>query len=119
MSILWELRQNRKIRQAEASGAHGAAMANMVGQSLDQLAKRVDRLALTCRALWSLLSEQTELTEEDLIKRVEQIAAEDAAEEDQTTGAPCPKCSRPLPRNGRCLYCGGAMETDSAFDQVL
>ena len=38
---------------------------------------RVDRLAMVCAALWDLVKEHTELTEEDLFQRVEDIDLRD------------------------------------------
>ena len=37
------------------------------------LEDRLERLALTCMAMWSLIQSETKLTEDDLLQRVKEI----------------------------------------------
>lgn len=74
-----------------------------------QLHGQLDRLELICKALWSLLKEQTNLTEEDIARRVQEIDLADGVQDGKITKqlSVCPQCQRPLSqRHHRCLYCG-------------
>ncbi len=69
-----------------------------------QMQSQLDRLELICMALWSLVKEKTNLSEEDLAKRIQEI---DLAEGMEQSVSICPQCKRPLSlRHHRCLYCG-------------
>ena len=119
MSVFWELRQNRNIRQAQADAADGALQANLVDGHVGRLEARLDELVILCRALWSLVQEQTGLTDEALLQRVQEIGRQEVPAGGQANqGVPCPQCRRPMPRNGRCLYCGATRLPENAFDKV-
>jgi hypothetical protein len=95
--------------------------AERAARQVQQYEERLDRLALVCMALWSLLKEQTDLTEEDLLERVRQIDLTDGKEDGKAKRqiAKCPQCGRTMsPRHGRCLYCGARDLDHSAFDSV-
>ena len=120
MGLLWELRQNRKIRGAESAATAGATQAAMVETHVKQLETRIAKLAMVCQALWSLLMEQSDLKDEDLLKRVSQLEAQTKQSASEVAKAPpCPKCKRPMPKNGRCLYCGATVKASNAFDKVF
>ena len=83
---------------------------------------RLNRLTLICMALWDLIREQTELTEEDLLERVRKIDLMDGREDGKAKRqiAKCPQCARTMsPRHKRCMYCGAEGLELSAFDTVL
>ena len=120
MGLLWELRQNRKIRGAESAATQGATQAAMVETHITPGEPRTAKLATVCQALWSLLMEQTDLKDEDLLKRVSQLEAQTSQAPGEVAKAPpCPKCNRPMPKNGRCLYCGATIEPSTPFDKVF
>jgi len=77
--------------------------------SMRELQNQFDRLTLVTMAMWSLLKEKTELTEEDLLKRVEEIDLSDGKIDGKFNPqtSTCPQCGRTLSaRHNRCLYCG-------------
>ena len=121
MGMIWELGQSRKIRQAEATAAQGAAQAGALEAQVRRLEGRVDKLAVVCEALWSLLAERTELSEDDLLARVEQLAADKTGPDGKPKNrAKCPKCGREVvPQNNRCFYCGAAVSSPGGIGQVL
>jgi len=111
-------------RAAEASGAAGRAQAraNNAERNLLTVSERLDRLTLTCMAMWELVREQTNLTEGDLLQRVQEIGLRDGVADGKITGkvARCPKCDRVMnPRHKKCLYCGAAKLNVGAFDNTL
>ena len=88
---------------------------------LEQLQERVDKLNLVCLAMWELIREKTNLTEDDLTTRVAMIDARDGVADGKVTRRtqPCPKCQRPMSAEHRkCLYCGFAKPVETAFDAL-
>ena len=88
---------------------------------IEQLEDRVDQLVLTCLAMWSLIQEETRLTEEDLLERVKAIDLMDGTGDGKVTRhvAKCGKCERPMsPRHPRCIYCGHERLVMTAFDSL-
>lgn len=68
--------------------------------ALERIHTRLDRLTLHCRALWSIVSEQYEVSEEALSTRMESLS-------NSTDVSACTGCGRPVACTQRaCLYCG-------------
>ncbi len=85
------------------------------------LEDRLDRLALICMAMWSLVQSETNLTEDDLLARVKEIDLMDGTADGKITRqvAKCSQCDRPMStRHTRCIYCGSGQLIASAFDTV-
>ncbi|MEL7088300.1 MAG: hypothetical protein AAGL98_07635 [Planctomycetota bacterium] len=86
------------------------------------LEDRFERLSLVCMAMWSLLQDKTDLTEQDLLDRVQTIDLMDGvsdAKAGRTGVVKCVKCTRPMSeRHLRCIYCGADKPAGSAFDRV-
>jgi len=93
-------------RHAQQANNH----VNRAEEEIGQLHERVENLALICMAMWSLIREKTELTEDDLKKRVHEIDQADGVVDGKITTSPvqaCPKCGNTLSKRfRRCLYCG-------------
>lgn len=89
---------------------------------LEDLEDRLDRLALINMAMWSLLRQQTQLTEEDLMNRVQEIDLLDGQADGRVTRQVlrCAQCGRVMsPRHRRCLYCGHQQLDVTAFDSII
>jgi ribosomal protein S27AE len=83
--------------------------------------ERLAKLTLVCAAMWTLLRDRTELTEEDLAQAVRELDLKDGVEDGKVTQTivKCPKCGRTMhPRHHRCLYCGTEGLKETAFDGV-
>jgi hypothetical protein len=82
---------------------------------------RLERLALICMAMWSLIQSKTDLTEEDLLQRVQEIDLMDGNADGKITRqvVRCGSCNRPMSsRHTRCIYCGSDHLAASVFDTV-
>lgn len=104
-------------RPSSSGTPSGAADASDVRYLED----RVDRLSLICMAMWSLLQDKTQLSEEDLLERVKLLDLMDGKEDGKATKSVsrCSRCDRPMnTRHKKCIYCGHAKLISSAFDAL-
>lgn len=88
-------------------------------EALERYEDRLDRLSLTCAALWSLLVEKFEITEEELLQRIQELDLNDGTADGKFTRGvlTCTKCQRPMSvRHRRCLYCGSEEIRQGPFD---
>lgn len=75
----------------------------------NELERRINKLELICMALWSLLRENTDLTDDDLAARVEKIDAMDGSVDGRVAKGQikCPQCNRVMSsKHEKCMYCG-------------
>lgn len=83
--------------------------------------ERVEKLTLVCAAMWTLIRDRSQLTEEDLAAAIRELDLKDGTEDGKVTQriVKCPQCGRTMhPRHHRCLYCGTEGLKDTAFDGV-
>ena len=121
-TFFWDLHQDRRIAAAETMAESATSQASDFRGATQELRDRLDRLVLASMALWELLRERTDLTEEDLLKKVQEIDLRDGQADGRVTRPPrkCPKCGRVVSRrHARCLYCGAANLGHEAFDSAL
>ncbi|MEM1107206.1 MAG: hypothetical protein AAGH99_00770 [Planctomycetota bacterium] len=113
--------------QAEANARMHAAVAGGAASKRTQrevqyLEDRFERLSLVCMAMWSLLQDKTDLTESDLLERVQTIDLMDGRADgkaEKTGVVKCHQCGRPMSeRHMLCIYCGADKQASSAFDRV-
>lgn len=121
MSIFWQLRQYEGGAEAGVSSARAEGKAQSAVQQVAELDARVDRLALVCMAMWKLLQEHTDLTEEDLMAKVGELDLMDGTPDGRLKQVKrCTKCQRVLsPKHERCMYCGAEKLETTAFDALL
>jgi hypothetical protein len=85
------------------------------------LEEKIDRLALICRAMWELLRESNNISEESLLRKVNEVDLLDGSLDGKVRIPPkkCSKCGRTVSkRHMRCIYCGSEEFFDSAFDTL-
>lgn len=93
-----------------AGAASHAPRADVSADDVFDVDDRVDRLLLIVSAMWALL-EETGMTEERLVEKMEEIAT---FEEAQTaTLHVCPKCGATVPVGfAACQFCGASTGID-------
>ena len=107
--MLWDLLQQRQIGKARQSAAQAENSATRTQNEVEELERVVESLMLSCQAMWELLREQGNLTDEILLKRMQDVDLRDGRRDGRmgTKPSTCPACSRPNnPRHERCVYCG-------------
>ena len=108
MSLFIE-RQYGQVARAQNEAASAQRKADQVGQRLDDLERRTDRLSLACQALWEILREQTNISEDAVFARMEAIDLRDGQADGKIGGKvfECVKCGRTInSRRPVCVYCG-------------
>jgi hypothetical protein len=118
---LWALAQSRQISAAKSEATGARYKAREVALYAEYLERRIEKLNLITRAIWSFVQEATNLREEDLIERVKEIDLSDGQLDERVakTAVQCSECNRTLsPRHDYCIWCGAERPGDSAFDRV-
>jgi len=101
----------------QGAPAGGSGDANREA-GLEALRAQFDRLSMVCQALWTLLRDKTELTEEDLIARVHDVDLTDGVLDGKVrrVASECTACGRVVAaRHLLCLYCGAPNEGQDVF----
>lgn len=109
--------QRRLKDSARAAGA-----SKRTEREVQFLEDRFERLSLVCMAMWSLMQDKTNVTEAELLERVQTIDLMDGRVDGKATKVgvvKCHQCDRPMSeRHLRCIYCGAEKRASSAFDRV-
>ena len=112
---------NMSSNYASSQASSASSAANAASRTAQQIEERHERLSLVCMAMWSLLMDKTNLTEQDLIERMKLLDTIDGSADGKATRTvqKCTACNRTLsPRHQKCLYCGQEKLASSAFDLV-
>ncbi len=78
------------------------------GKSVAEMAQRLDRTLLACEAMWTIMRDKLDLTDAELITRINDIDLSDGALDGQVrkTAVACPKCGKAISRRvPQCMYC--------------
>jgi hypothetical protein len=105
------------IRQS----ASAESAAREAHRDIVQVQDKLDRLTLACAALWELVKERTNLTENDLAARIAILDAKDGIADGKMTRTvqPCANCKRPIsPQHRKCMYCGTEQPLTTIFESL-
>lgn len=95
--------------------------AKEVPTEMRDLEERLDKLQLICMAMWEVIKEKTDMSEVDLMTKVQELDLRDGIVDGKVTRTvkDCPNCHRRMsPRHKRCLYCGHEELISSVFDGI-
>lgn len=107
--MLWDLIQQSQIHDVQSSSADAIRRTDQVRRDVDHTQATIDALALSCAAMWELLSERVGVTEQELMAKIEEIDLRDGKLDGKIANAtqPCSGCGRANnAKRLRCLYCG-------------
>lgn len=114
LELFWELHQRSKIEEAGDSARFAARSARSAASKAHELEMQMDKLTLTCAALWSLLK-KSGFTDADLEAAIRDADLSDGQLDGRIRTKPtdCPSCGRTISRrHDRCLYCGDQRDQD-------
>ncbi len=124
INFVWNAVQQMQIADTQRAAADAARDARLVSQqAVEQtfglLAQQIERLALVCHAMWTLIQDRTDLTDRDLLARITYLDMKDGVADGRNAAppVPCPRCGSMMSRHfGRCLFCGEPHPDASPFD---
>jgi len=100
--------EDHETRRQQQQAEMGMSVAEMRTELRD-IREQIGKLALMNQALWELLRERLQLTDDDLAKIAQEIDLRDGVADGKMTEAAvrCPQCGRiSNSRHWKCLYCG-------------
>ncbi len=104
-----DFKQQAEINSASRDANAARGKAERLETQVSRLEKQCDALALACQAMWELLKNSSNLTEEHIQDKILEIDLRDGKADGKMTASPiqCKKCSRRTsPNRDTCLYCG-------------
>src|ERR1051326_1006641 len=116
--MLGETYQQTRIAEAERTAEGAEAKADRYARTVEDLQRHVERLSLACQAMWELLRECSNLTEEDLEKKILEVDGRDGrvAGKMGNQVLDCPACGRKTSsKRNACVMCGAPIKRDSQF----
>ncbi|MFW6133002.1 MAG: hypothetical protein ACOC8F_03835 [Planctomycetota bacterium] len=112
----WDLRQ---ATQAQAAASRATHTGRRAQDAVRLLEERLDKLTLVNMALWELVKDKVDLTDEELTAKVEQLDLADGEADGKVSRelTHCARCGRAIsPRHSRCMYCGSERPGQTVFD---
>lgn len=110
---IWDLLQQGQIESASQNAnvakRDSKQNADKIFNETRRLEAKINTLALISQALWELMKENTNLSEDDIEKKIAEIDLRDDRKDGQMTGKPmsCNRCNRPTHSKLKtCMYCG-------------
>ena len=111
----------RSARFAVHRGAHNTMETRTrFSRELGGVEDHVDRLALICEAMWTLIEDNTDLTTDDLFAQIAELDDRDGKADlsRQRVAQPC-ECGAKVPvRAAKCQFCGADAPYSTPFDLI-
>lgn len=117
--MIWEAYQQTKIAGAEQTAERAMSKADRYAFDIADVRRHVERLSLACQAMWELLRDRSDLTEEEIEAKILEIDARDGRVDGKiaTKTAACAACGRPTNSSrSSCLMCGAPLKREHQFE---
>ena len=106
--------------EAIRNSVEAGSKANRAVTDVVQLRREVNRLLMINEALWEFIRDREGLTDDDLIRKIDEIDMRDGVLDGRKSGKTpvnCSECGRTLPRRQPvCIYCGNDAENRNPFN---
>lgn len=117
--MLWEAYQYKKIGDAERAADRAEAKAERYNDDIHSIKRQVDRLSLACQAMWELLRDRSDLTEQDIESKILEIDGRDGRV-DGKMGMQllnCHQCGKATnSTRSICIMCGAPLSRPHQFE---
>ena len=120
MSLFYDLYQSGKIYAAETQASSAKHTAKRAEEEVRDLRQRVDGLTLACQALWEVLRAHTGLTDDAILRKMEEVDLRDGKVDGKIAPKPisCTRCARTTnATRPNCIYCGAPLPPSHVFNQ--
>ncbi len=124
-----EAQQRRALTEPYSPSVSSAGAANHQLPSFDSIipaqnrvipVEDIERLRLTCQAMWELLRDKHGLSDDDIEEKIQEIDLRDGVEDSQmtVTMVTCPSCGKQGRSYRRvCLYCATEIPKSEVFSK--
>lgn len=119
MDVLWDLSQQGQINDAQQSANEAQHRARDAQDLFLQMEKRISRLSLLCQAMWEMLRERAEFTDDQFASKVLEVDLRDGRNDGRiaTQIADCPSCGRKTnSKRTTCVICGAELPKPHPFE---
>ncbi|NLW86428.1 MAG: ribosomal protein L32 [Planctomycetes bacterium] len=118
----WFNRMHLPSDVAGATARQASAQVRSAEFKISELQNRLDSLSLTCMAMWELLRDSGNVSDDDLMAKIREVDLRDGALDGKVKAqriAECPRCGRTMSlRHVKCMYCGEANLSQKPFDHA-
>lgn len=114
-----DLYQQGQIGAAQEAAAEAQNRAATAQDLFLQMEKRMNRLTLHCQAMWELLRERAEFTDDQLAAKVLEVDLRDGRNDGRiaTQIMDCPGCGRKTnSKRSSCVICGAELPRAHVFE---
>lgn len=114
-----DIGQEAQIQRANSAVSSAQRAAGESWEKAEHAEEKVQRLALLCQAMWELLSEHANVSNNDLVRKVLEVDRRDGNEDNKMRPRviDCPKCRNKVStRRPKCVICGSVLATSQPFE---
>jgi hypothetical protein len=97
----------------------GAAKVESIADRLTRQEKRLDRLALHCQAMWEMLRERGQFSDEEIATKILEVDLRDGRADGRISQlvVTCPSCNQKTStKRASCVICGAELSKNLAFE---
>ncbi|MGK7932936.1 MAG: hypothetical protein AB4041_16110 [Microcystaceae cyanobacterium] len=109
MSSIRDYRQDIAISAAASDARKATSQAEDMASLINHLENKIDLLSLRCQAMWEVLRDNTQLSDEVIKEKITAFYEKHGVVRGKIAkkAEKCPNCNRPMDkRTKKCLYCG-------------
>jgi len=120
MSFGWNLFQSLQIRSTEMTATGAKIKSRSNERDIASLEGKIDALSLACHAMWEVLREKHDLSDEQLEKKIQELDLRDGKLDGRLdmNVKNCPECGHKInKRHTNCFYCGADISNDNFFNK--
>jgi len=111
--MLWESYNQTGAAGAQRAAENAEAKVDRCANKVEDLQRQVERLSLACQAMWELLRGCSDLTEDDLEKKILEVDVRDGCVDGKigVQALDCPSCGRKTSsKRNICIMCGAPIK---------
>ncbi|MEZ7956671.1 MAG: hypothetical protein QMC23_11460 [Rubritalea sp.] len=117
--MIWGGYNRLSAQSAENIAARAQSTADRYAYDIKDIQQKVERLSLSCQAMWELLRDHSELNEKDIEAKILEIDNRDGRVDGKisTQTLACASCGRPTnSRRSMCVICGADIDKKHKFE---
>jgi len=117
--MIWSIHQQQGINSANQTADRAEKKTDGLEGDLRRISRHVDRLTLACQSMWELIRDNTDLTEEDLERKISEVDLRDGKADGKIAMQvlTCIACGQKTnSKRSICVMCGAPVKRTSQFE---